>query len=90
LNRRTFLTAVGSAVLITSAGCTENTSQKEIMSEINNVAVLRPEGEGVGNDAKMLRFVDDEAGTLVYAQLDSMGIKSGGLAVLPLSETNFA
>ena len=29
LNRRTFLTAVGSAVLITSAGCTEDTSQKE-------------------------------------------------------------
>lgn len=88
MNRRTFFTAFGSAIIATIAGCTDDESQEEIMTKIDNADVLEPEGDGIGNSAKILRFVDKEAGTLVYAQLGAMGIKNGGMAALPISETD--
>lgn len=84
MNRRTFLTAVGSAVLITSAGCTEDTSQKEIMSELTDVKKLYSKGIG-GPD--VTRFIDREAGVVLY---NSWSGAAGGVTAIPLSETNFA
>lgn len=88
MNRRTFLTAIGTAIVATSAGCTDDKSEGDIMTEIDNANVLKPSGDGRGNGAKILRFVDDDAGTLVYVQLGAMGFKNGGMAALPLSETD--
>lgn len=87
MNRRTFLTAVGSAVLITNAGCTENKSQKEIMSEITDVKSLHKNTKGLMPDVDVLRFIDREAGIVLYVENEGAGV---GITSVPLSETNFA
>ena len=72
MKRRTYLTTLGSALLAIAAGCTE-------------VDSMSGEEIGEAGGQTVYRIVDREAGVVIYA---SAGFEKGGLAVVPLEETN--
>jgi len=84
MNKRTFLTALGSAIVAVTAGCAEK-STEETMSELDNIETI--EVDSGFESGKCIRFVDEEAGMLIYMQVGAMGIKSGGMAAVPIGES---
>lgn len=82
MNKRTFLTALGSALVAVTAGCAEKTGE-EAMSELTDVKNL--DGKNGINEVEATRFIDREAGVVLYSAWRGAG---GGVTAVPISETN--
>lgn len=82
MNHRTFLTALGTAMLTISAGCASDADEEDIMSELTDVTKLKENEFGGPN---VTRFVDREAGVVLYESWDGAG---EGVTAIPLSETD--
>jgi hypothetical protein len=73
---------MATAMTTIGAGCVSEKSEETKMSELDKLERLEAEGNGL-HSPEVLRFVDREAGVVIYE-----GLGGGGVTSVPLSETD--
>lgn len=81
--KREFLTALGTAFLTIGAGCSADTTEEDIMSELTDVEKVKSKGL-TGPDAT--RFIDRGAGVVLYQT--TVGGYGAGLTAIPIEDTD--
>lgn len=85
MNRRTFLTAIGASMIAVS-GCAEQNVKENSLMKLENV-----EEATVDTDSStmlMTRFIDRNAGVVLYYNARSGGSSGSGLTAIPIEQTD--